>query len=369
MRTFEAIIAAVIMILGITFLISQGGTTYSSNPSWDVINAKNSAEDVLVILEKGRIQNEAELAYYIKNNDRNNLTNKLDALISNSYVYQFNVFELENSVFIPTIGEAIRSSINPSYLTNGYLIGSLSNNKDIWHYHESGGVGDYNLFFPNGGSVKFNLLIVDLDNQSNGYDSVYLNLESDIDFSSYSSKLSSRTPLKTGDTLSFNSVRDGVSYEYIYQISNISIDGNSISLALISERISVDFLGTNSKEVKIFDETFRFILKDEGIVDACDIQKKISEPSQFSGYVTNIKNNTWIDLESYKVKLVSVSYNGTDGHIILDLIPFKNKSAILSVESPGEVQTTVTAKRILSLWDGGKVRAFYVSLTMGRRKM
>ena len=45
-------------------------------------------------------------------------------------------------------------------------------------------------------------------------------------------------------------------------------------LALISERISVDFLGTNSKEVKIFDETFRFILKDEGIVDACDIQKK-----------------------------------------------------------------------------------------------
>ena len=139
MRTFEAIIAAVIMILGITFLISQGGTTYSSNPSWDVINAKNSAEDVLVILEKGRIQNEAELAYYIKNNDRNNLTNKLDALISNSYVYQFNVFELENSVFIPTIGEAIRSSSNPSYLTNGYLIGPLSNNKDIWHYHESGG--------------------------------------------------------------------------------------------------------------------------------------------------------------------------------------------------------------------------------------
>ena len=88
--------------------------------------------------------------------------------------------------------------------------------------------------------------------------------------------------------MSFNSVQDGVSYEYIYQISNISIDGNSISLALISERISVDFLGTNSKEVKIFDETFRFILKDEGIVDACDIQK-ISEPSQFSGYVTNIK--------------------------------------------------------------------------------
>ncbi|KYC52317.1 MAG: hypothetical protein AMQ22_00881 [Candidatus Methanofastidiosum methylothiophilum] len=369
MRTFEAIIASVIMILGVTFLISQSGTTYSSNPSWDVINAKNSAEDVLLILEKGRIQNEGELAYYIKNNDRNELNTKLDTLISNSYVYKFNVFELENSIYIQTVGEAVRSNNNPSYLTNGYLIGTLANTKDVWHYHESGGEGNYTLFLPDGGNVTFNLLIVDLDSQVNGYDSVYLNLESDTDFSSYSSKLSSRTPLKIGDSLSFNSVRDGVSYEYTYQISNISIDGNSVSLALISERILVDFISTNSKEVKIFDETFRFNLKDEGIVDVCDIEKKIAEPSQFSGYISNIKNNTWIDLENYRAKLVSVSFNGINGFVILDLIPFKNKSSVLSIESPGEMQTTITAKRIVSIWDSGKVRAFYISLTMGRRKL
>ncbi|HPA49227.1 MAG TPA: hypothetical protein PLO36_03730 [Methanofastidiosum sp.] len=369
MRTFEAIIAAVIMILGIAFILTDTGVSFSPNPSWEVINAKNSAEDVLVVLEKGVIEDQSEIGYYINRGDINSLDKKLQSLIPPSYVYKFNVFELENVVYIETTGDAVDNS---GTLSNDYIIGtSLLNNAKIWKFHESetGWPGIYTIYFPNGGSVNFyGILIVDQLTEIPGYDSLYINLESETpnNFTSSSTKLSSTTPLKVGDTISFTSVSGGAEYEYEYLISNISIDGNSISLALIGEKIKIDFLGTDSKDVKIFDETFRFILSDNGIVDSVRIEKKIGEPDKFTSYLTDIQQDTWTNLGYYRANIISVSYDGSNGYLIAQLIPFKRN--IISIEKPGQIETTISSKRVVSVWDSSGVRAFYVSLVMGREK-
>lgn len=372
MRTFEAIIASVIMILGVAFILSGSGTSFSSNPSWEVINAKNSAEDVLIILEKGIINNESELGYYIRNNDITSLENKLNTLIPSVYAFKFNIYELENVVYVPTQGMAINVN-NSNILSNGYNVGtSLSNKNKVWHFNQSGNEGNFTIYFPNGGDVTFTLVVVDLIDEYPGYDSVYINLENDLDFSTSSTRLASYTALKTGDTLSFTSVVNQNTYEYQYQISNISRDGNSLSLALVGERLLIDFVGTSTKEVEIFDDTYLFDIKQIGVY-YLDIDTKIGEPNVYNDYLKEVKENNWIDLNSYsgknsyRAKLVALSYNGTDGYAVLDIIPFKNR--IIRIEDPGEIETSVSAKRIVSIWDSGQIRDFYVMLTMGRRKL
>lgn len=370
MRTFEAIIAAVIMILGIAFILSDSGTTFSPNPSWEVINARNSAEDVLVVLEKGEINGESEIGYYINNQDINSLERKLQSIIPPVYSYKFNIFELENVVFIRTFGEAINNGGN---LSNGYIVGgSLTNNNTIWKYHESqeGWPGEYIIYFPNGGSITiYGMLVVDQLNEITGYDSIYLSLDNEdpVNFTNSASKLSSYTPLRAGDTVSFSTIINGAEYEYTYQISNIAKDGNSISLALVGEYIRIDLLGTNTKKVNIFDDTFRFTLLDGGTVDIVNIEKKIGEPDQFTTYLEGLKQGEWTVFGNYTGNIASISYNGANGHIILEIVPFKNN--VIKIEKPGEMETTISAKRIVSVWDSSGVRAFYVSLIMGREKL
>jgi len=260
MRTFEAIIAAVIMILGISFILNSPGATYSVNPSWEVLNAKNTSEDILVVLEKGEINNESLINQFINNPNSENIKIKLDSLIPPGYTYKFDIYSLENIIFIETYGESVKDGVN---LSNGYVVGdSIQNNSMVWKYHQSenGWPGEYNLYFPNGNPIKiYAVLIVDQIDEVSGYDTVYLNLE-DLDFTSSSTKLSSSTPFKVGDMLEFESQIDGVSYNYTYQISNIAKDGNSISFALIDETIYIDFPGINTKTISIFNQDFRFIL-------------------------------------------------------------------------------------------------------------
>lgn len=370
MRTFEAIIAAVIMILGISFILSESGTTFAPNPAWEVINARNSAEDVLVVLEKGQINGESEIGYYINNRDINSLERKLKSLIPPAYAYKFNIFELENVIYIRTFGEAINNGGN---LSNGYVVGgNLTNNNKIWKYHESqeGWPGQYVIYFPNGGSVTiYGMLVVDQINEITGYDSVYLSLDNEIpvNFTNSTSKLSSSTPLRVGDIVAFSTIINGVEYEYTYQLSNIAKDGNSISLALIGETIRIEFLGTNSKKVNIFDDTFRLTLFDAGTVDILNVEKKISEPDNFTTYLEGIKQGEWTVFGNYPGNIISLSYDGANGYLAISIVPFKNN--VVKIEKPGEMETTIAAKRIVSVWDSSGVRAFYVSLIMGREKL
>ncbi|NPV50667.1 MAG: hypothetical protein HPY60_05660 [Candidatus Methanofastidiosum sp.] len=375
MRTFEAIIAAVIMILGVSFILSEFGSTFSSNPSWEVINAKNSAEDVLVILEKGVINDQSELGYYITNREFNALRLKLGSLIAPEYAYKFNIFEIANVVFINTQGEAGEDTSRAGFLTNGYKVDTLKNNNYIWKFHETqtGWPGDYTIYFPDGGSVTiYGLLIVDLLDDVPGYDTVYLKLErgnpsAPLDFSTSTTKLSSNTPLRVGDLVSFSTSSGGVEYEYTYQISNIARDGNSISFALLDQNMFIDFIGTNIKTVNIFKDTFRFTVHDNGSVDTLDIEKKIGDPEQFATYIKDLKQGAWTVFGDYSGNIKTLSYNG-NGHIIINVIPYKKD--IINIENPGEMDSIISAKRIVSTIDASSnVRAYYVSLVMGRKKL
>lgn len=375
MRTFEAIIAAVIMILGVSFILSEFGSTFSSNPSWEVMNARNSAEDVLVILEKGVINDQSELGYYITNREFNALKLKLGSLIAPEYAYKFSIFEIANVVFINTQGEAGEDTSRSGFLTNGYKIDTLTNNNYIWKFHETqtGWPGDYTIYFPDGGSVTiYGLLIVDLLDDVPGYDTIYLKLErgdpsAPLDFSTSTTNLSSNTPLRAGDLVSFSTSSGGVEYEYDYQISNIARDGNSISFALIDQNMFVDFIGTNIKTVNIFNDTFRFTVHDNGSVDTLDIEKKIGDPEQFTTYTKNLKQGAWTVFGDYSGNIKTLSYNG-NGHIIINVIPYKKD--IINIENPGEMDSIISAKRIVSTIDASSnVRAYYVSLVMGRKKL
>ncbi|KYC46026.1 MAG: hypothetical protein APG12_00301 [Candidatus Methanofastidiosum methylothiophilum] len=376
MRTFEAIIAAVIMILGVSFILSDYGTTFSSNPSWEVINARNSAEDVLVILEKGVVNNQSELGYYINDRQFSLLETKLNSLIPPGYAYKFNIFEITNIVYINTQGDASLDSDNPGVLTNGYKIGTLSNNSNIWKFHETqtGWPGDYTIYFPDGGSVKiYGLLLVDSIDEVPGYDTVYLKLErgnplSALDFSTSTTKLSSSTPLRVGDIVSFSSYSSGTIYEYTFQISNIARDGNSISFALLDETLYVDLIGTNTKIINIFNDTFRFTLNNTASETTLDIEKKIGEPNQFTTYTKGLRRGDWTVFGNYSGNIKTLSFDGINGHIIINLVPYKK--SILSIEKPGEMESIISAKRIVSTMDtSSNVRAYYVSLIMGRKKL
>ncbi|NMC60428.1 MAG: hypothetical protein GYA51_13745 [Candidatus Methanofastidiosa archaeon] len=375
MRTFEAIIAAVIMILGISFILSDYGTSFSPNPSWEVINARNFAEDVLIILEKGEIDNQSELGYYITNNNKAALQTKLQSLIPNSYVYKFNISEIGNVVYIHTPGEGSIDTSNSGYLTNGYRIEGLSNKNNIWKFHETqtGWPGEYTVFFPDGGSVViYGLLVVDLLDEIPGYDSVYLKLErgnpsNPLDFSTSTTKLSSKIPLRIGDLVTFEHYTNNIKYEYNYQISNIARDGNSISLALIDETISIGVVGANNKTAEIFNETFRFTLYDGVYVDTMDVEKKIGEPDQYTIFTRELKQGSWTTFGNYSGNIKSLSFDGVNGHIVINIVPYKENS--IYIEKPGEMETTISAKRIISIMEGNNVRAFYVSLVMGRRKL
>ena len=375
MRTFEAIIAAVIMILGVSFILSDFGSTFSSNPAWEVINARNSAEDVLVILEKGVINDQSELGYYITNREFNALEMKLGSLIPSGYAYKFNIFEISNVVYISTYGEAGEDTSSPGSLTNSYKVDTLENNKYIWKFHETqtGWPGDYTIYFPDGGSVTiYGLLVVDLVDEIPGYDSIYLKLErgnpsAPLDFSTSTTKLSSRTPLRVGDLVSFSSYSGGVEYEYTYQISNIARDGNSISFALLDETMYIDLVGTNTKTVNIFNDTFRFTVYDSVSADTLDIEKKIGDPDQFTTYTKGLKQGTWTVFGDYTGNIKTLSYDGFNGHIIINVTPYKKN--ITNIENPGEMDSIISAKRIVSTIDSSSnVRAYYVSLIMGRKK-
>lgn len=370
MRTFEAIIAAVIMILGVSFILSDYGTAFSTNPSWEVIDARNSAEDILVILEKGMINNQSEIGYYISNREFNALDLKLQSLIPPGYAYSFNIFEVANAIYIPTQGEA--TEFQSGILTNGYRVGNLKNNNDIWKFHETetGWPGDYIIFFPDGGSLKiYGLLVVDALDEVIGYDTVYLKLEDGdpLDFSTSTTNLSGNTPLRVGDLVSFSSHFQGIEYEYTYQLSNIARDGNSISFALIDEAIYIDFVGTNVRVVSIFDDTFRLTLNEAGGLDTLDAEIKIGEPDRFTTYKRGLVQGTWTNFGNYAGTIRALSYDGVNGHLILNIVPYKR--SIAKIEKPGEMHAIISAKRIVSIMDAGNVRTYYVSLVMGRARL
>jgi len=62
-----------------------------------------------------------------------------------------------------------------------------------------------------------------------------------------------------------------------------------------------------------------------------------------------------------------ISYNGTSGYIAINLVPFIDN--IAHIERPGEYDTAISSKRIVSLSDPTGTRAYYVSLIMGREKL
>ena len=374
MRTFEAIIAAVIMIIGISFILTSPGATYSVNPSWEVLNAKNTAEDILVVIEKGQDSNKNLISQFINNPSDENIKIKLDSLIPPGYAYKFDIYSLENEIFIETFGEAVKDGQN---LSNGYVVGdNVKNNSMVWKYHQSeeGWPGEYIFVLPNGNPITvYAILIVDIIDEVSGYDTVYFNMEG-IDFTSSSTKLSSSTPFRVGDTIEFKTSVEGVTYYFTYQISNISKDGNSISLALIDETISINF-DESTKIVPIFDQYFRFELSDNGNLDKLKVERKISEPLIYATYLEDLTENTWVFFLQgqkglgYKGRISLISFDDINkkGHLVINIIPFRNN--IIDIESPGYYETSVSSKRIVSISDNTGTRAYYVSLAMGRKKL
>jgi len=358
MRTLEAFISATIMIVAISFMISEEKISYTGAPTSEIIEGKNYLYDVLAVMENSEIHGEGKLSYYISNRDPYSLQRDLENYITKDYTYEMDVYKIE-SIVVDTSNTAVdydtdNDGLLDGTLTNGYKIAtsgysppSEMNYNNVWHYAE------FDLLFP------INMLVVDHD-PNPGYDTIYLNLENDTDYTStstfvfngYSWSITSRIGLEVGDTFTIKKeVANEYTINYKYIVNSISPDGNSVAFSLMEADM---VLYTLPYEIDIFDWTVRFSYVNNSLT------VELNDNGNYRVLDQGLRKGDFLNVNSYTgyIDLVRSDY--------LSIEFYGYKQQIMELRRGGKVYTAVSARRIINVKEGNDLNIYYVYLIRGR---
>ena len=355
MRTVEAFLSATIMIVAISFMMSEEKISYTGAPTSEIIEGKNYLYDVLAVMENSEIHGEGKLSYYISNRDPYSLQRDIENYITKEYTYEMDVYKME-SIVIDTSSIAVDYD-GDGKLTNGYTV-SISppmNNNDIWHYYEG------TLFdLP----ITVRMLVTD-HNEEPGYDTIYLNFEEiDKDFTlmgtwgsgDYSWKLYSMRELTVGDTFVIRKeVANEYSITYKYIVNSISPDGNSVAFCLLEADMSVyNDLSPPGYEIDIFDWTVRFSYVNNSLT------VELKDNGNYRTLAQNLRKGDFVEVNSYQgyIDLLESSYLSINFH--------GYKQLLMQLRRGGKVYTAVSARRIINVREGDDLNIYYIYLVRGR---
>jgi len=112
MRTIEAFLSATIMIVAISFMMSEEKVSYTGAPTSETVQGENYLYDVLAVLENSEIHGEGKLSYYIANREPYNLKRDMDTYITKEYTYEMHIYKIESIVVdTSSIAGIMQSSI------------------------------------------------------------------------------------------------------------------------------------------------------------------------------------------------------------------------------------------------------------------
>ena len=345
MRTVEAFLSATIMIVAISFMMSEEKVSYTGAPTSETVQGENYLYDVLAVLENSEIHGEGKLSYYIANREPYNLKRDMDTYITKEYTYEMHIYKIE-SIVVDT------SSIAADYdgdgtLTNGYIVSLDMNNNDIWHYAE------FDLLFP------VSMLVVDHDSEP-GYDTIYLNLEDDDDYTNmsnwssgaYSWNLLSYRGLEVGDTfLIKKEITDEYTINYKYTVNSISSDGNSVAFSLTEADM---VLYTLPYEIDIFDWTVRFTYVDRSLT------VELNDNGNYRVLAQGLRKGDFVEVNSYSGYIDILE----SGYLSIKFHGYKQQT--MELRRGGKVYTAVSARRIINVKEGSDLNIYYVYLIRGR---
>jgi len=361
MRTVEAFLSATIMIVAISFMMSEEKVSYTGAPTSETVQGENYLYDVLAVLENSEIHGEGKLSYYIANKDPYSLQKDIDKYITKEYTYEMDVYKIE-SIVVDTSGIAVDYDTDndgklEGTLTNGYIIASspytppsYMNNNNVWHYTE------FDFLFP------VNMLVVDHDSDP-GYDMIYLNLENDDDYTQNSTptgeylwSLTSRIGLEVGDTFTIKKVdivNNKYTINYKYIVNSISPDGNSVAFCLLEADMALYTLPT-PEDIEIFGWDIRFSYVNNSLT------VELNDNGDYRTLAQNLRKGDFVEINNYSgyINLLESDYLS---------IEFRGyKQQIMELERGGTVYTAVSARRIINVREGDDLNIYYVYLVRGR---
>ena len=345
MRTIEAFLSATIMIVAISFMMSEEKVSYTGAPTSETVQGENYLYDVLAVLENSEIHGEGKLSYYIANREPYNLKRDMDTYITKEYTYEMHIYKIE-SIVVDTSSIAVDYD-GDGTLTNGYIVSLDMNNNDIWHYAE------FDLLFP------VSMLVVDHDSEP-GYDTIYLNLEDDDDYinmsnwssGAYSWNLLSYRGLEVGDTfLIKKEITDEYTINYKYTVNSISSDGNSVAFSLTEADM---VLYTLPYEIDIFDWTVRFTYVDRSLT------VELNDNGSYRVLAQGLRKGDFVEVNSYSGYIDILE----SGYLSIKFHGYKQQT--MELRRGGKVYTAVSARRIINVKEGSDLNIYYVYLIRGR---
>ncbi len=349
MRTLEAFLSAIIMIMAISFMMSEEQISYTAAPSSEVVEGKNYVYDVLAVIENSKIHGQGKLSYYIAHRDTSSLQRDIEGYIEKEYTYQMEVYKMR-SIVVDTSSIAVTDPATGD-LTNGYTITSDMNYNDIWHYYE-GGLFDL--------PITVRMLVTD-HNDEPGYDTLYLNFDHDDsnftnmdtwEHGDYSWELYSMRELQVGDAfLIKKEVTDEYTLLYKYTVNRIAPDGKSVAFSL--EKVDMT-LYTLPYEIDIFDWTTRFSYTDGTLT------VELNESGEYRTLAQNLEKGDFVEINRYIGYINSLS----SAYLSVDFHGYKHQ--IMGMGRGGKVHTAVSARRIINVREGDDLDIYYVYLVRGR---
>lgn len=367
-RVLEAFLASAIMVIAATFIASeQAGTVEPPTPG-EIVRIKQIGNDVLAVLENNIVMyegnEEKELALYIRTKDQYSLSERLEDIIPRDYTYKLDIYKIENLYVISTNEQAAPI---PSGLTNGYIVTGLTNyNDDIWHYSEEGYIFD----LPDISDRPVTILVVDStqDETYNAfdYDAFYINFDNDTSFD-YNEDLPANptVSLKSRDFFRiYDSSIANIQYELEFLISEITPDGNSVSVGLVNENIVMNLDGSMMIDyVSVMGEVYHFkVTYEKGrywlYYDKNDANDADPAKREYKG---PYKEGDWIIIEEYDVCVDKID----DKTIYLNVLAYRKRSMSVSTLIPAA--NLVVCNRVLAVKEGENVNFYYVRIVLGRR--
>jgi len=349
-RTVEAFLSATIMIVAISFMMSEEKVSYTGAPASETVQGENYLYDVLAVMENSEIYGEGKLSYYIANREPYNLKRDIDTYITKEYTYEMHIYKIE-SIVVDTSSIAVTNPADGK-LTNGYIV-SVSppmNNNDIWHYYEG-------TLFDLPSSIS--MLVVDHDSEP-GYDTIYLNFEGDDDYTNmgtwssgaYSWNLLSHRELEVGDTFLIKKT-DAANYtiNYKYIVNSISPDGNSVAFSLTEANMVLYAL---PYEINIFDWTVKFTYVDNSLT------VELNDNGVYRVLAQGLRKGDFVEVNSYSGYIDILE----SGYLSIKFRGYKQQT--MELRRGGKVYTAVSARRIINVKEGSDLNIYYVYLIRGR---
>lgn len=366
-RVLEAFLASAIMVIAATFIASeQSGTVEPPTPG-ETVRIKQIGNDVLAVLENNIVMyegnEEKELALYIRTKDQYSLSERLEDIIPRDYTYKLDIYKIENLYVISTNNQAAPIAAG---LTNGYIVSGLTNYNDIWHYIEEG----YTFDLPDINDRPVTILVVDStqDETYNAfdYDAFYINFDNDTSFD-YNEDLPANptVPLKSRDFFRiYDSSIANIQYELEFLVSEITPDGNSVSVGLVNENIVMNLDGSMMIDyVSVMGEVYHFkVTYEKGrywlYYDKNDANDADPAKREYKG---PYKEGDWIIIEEYDVCVDKID----DETIYLNVLAYRKRSMSVSTLIPAA--NLVVCNRVLAVKEGENVNFYYVRIVLGRR--